>query len=99
MDSLNTSSAVINGQLVPQTRTQNYTPFAVGPVIQGVPASPPQSPPGYSGSSAQGGGVASNAGANPWSPVQSPVPWLILSFLVGFVLLRYVHWGYSTGKK
>jgi hypothetical protein len=32
---------------------------------------------------------------NPWSPTQSPVPWLIGMFLVGFILMRYVHWGYK----
>lgn len=96
MDSLNTSSAIINGQLVPQTRTQNYTPFAVGPVIQGVPASPPQSPPGYS----SGGGESTSskaaaAGQNPWNPFLSPVPWLIIMFIIGWLLMRYVHWGYD----
>lgn len=93
---LYTSSNIINGQLVPQTRSAWYNPFAVGPVIQGVPASPPQSAPGFGGTSAGGGtgGVAPNAGANPWSPVTSPVPWLIGMFLVGYLLMRYVHWGY-----
>lgn len=90
---LNTSSAIINSQLVPQTKTQWYTPFAVGPVIQGVPASPPQSPPGYS--SGDTGGSRVNA-SNPWSLTQSPVPWLIGMFLAGYILLRYVHWGYET---
>ncbi len=95
--SLNTGSAIINSQLVPQTKTQWYAPFVVGPVIQGVPASPPQSPPGYGGgSSGSAGGVAPSAGANPWNPVHSPVPWLIGMFLVGYILIRWVHWGYDT---
>lgn len=93
---LYTSSAIINGQLVPQARTSFYTPFAVGPIIQGVPASPPQSPPGYS---ASGGGETSDRGQqaaqNPWNPFLSPVPWLIAMFVVGYILLRYVHWGYE----
>jgi hypothetical protein len=91
-DSLNTSSATINSQLVPQVRTNWYNPLAVGPVLQGVPASPPQSPPGYQSGSADG--VASNAGATPFSFTQSPVPLLIIMFLAGFLLLRYVHYGY-----
>ena len=96
--SLNTSSAMINSQLVPQTKSQWYAPFVVGPVIQGVPASPPQSPPGYGGGSSGGtsGGVAPTAGQNPWSPVNSPVPWLIGMFLLGYILIRWVHWGYET---
>lgn len=91
MQGLGTSSAIINGQLVPQTRSWNFAPTAIGPVIQGVPASPPQS-------TSVGGGGTSNqaaaAAANPWSPVQSPVPWLIGMFAVGYLMLRHVHWGY-----
>jgi len=92
---LNTSSSVINGQLVPQTRSGNYFAYAVGPVVQGVPASPPQSPPGYSSGSGGKDQAAQDAGQNPWSPVKSPVPWLIAMFLLGYVLMRYVHWGYE----
>jgi hypothetical protein len=93
---LNTSSAIINSQLVPQTKTQWYTPFAVGPVIQGIPASPPQSPPGYaSQSGSQMSDTARMAAQNPWHPVHSPVPWLIGMFLVGVILFRWVHWGYD----
>lgn len=98
---LNTSSAIINSQLVPQTKAQWFYPFAVGPVIQGVPASPPQSPPGYgTGSNANYGmsdmsGKVAAAGQNPWNPFLSPVPWLIGMFIVGYLLMRYVHWGYK----
>ncbi len=98
---LNTSSAIINSQLVPQTKTMYYTPFAVGPVVQGVPASPPQSPPGYS----VGGGSSTteeslrqritDAAEHPWSLTKSPVPWLIGMFVAGFLLIRFVHWGYE----
>lgn len=90
-DSFNTSSATINSQLVPQTRSNLYYPMATGPVLQGVPASPPQSPPGYSAGSADNTSVT---GANPWSFTQSPVPLLIIMFVAGFLLLRYVHYGY-----
>lgn len=88
--SLNTSSATINSQLVPQAKTQNYFPMAVGTILQGVPASPPQSPPGYSSGSPD----ASVMGTHPWSLTQSPVPLLIIMFVAGFLLLRYVHYGY-----
>lgn len=88
---LNTSSAIINGQIVPQVRSQNYMPLAVGPIIQGVPAAPPQSSSGGGYNSSDSGAAAA---ANPWSPVQSPVPWLIGMFVVGYLLLRHVHWGY-----
>lgn len=95
MQGLGTSSAIINGQLVPQARTQWWTPVATGPVIQGVPASPMQST-GISGSSGGGvsNGAAAAAAANPWSPVASPVPWMIGMFIVGYLMLRHVHWGY-----
>ena len=92
---LYTASSIINGQLVPQTRSGMYTPYAVGPVVQGVPASPPQSPPGYSSGGSGTEAKAQAAGANPWSPVASPVPWLIGMFIVGYLLMRYVHWGYK----
>lgn len=90
---LNTSSSIINGQLVPQVRSMLYAATATGPVIQGVPASPPQS----SGAYGSAGGLPDNseaAAANPWSPVQSPVPWLIAFFIIGYLMLRHVHWGY-----
>lgn len=90
---LNTSSTIINGQLVPQARSMLYYPTAVGPNIQGVPASPPQT--SGTGGAGMGGDEAGMAAAqNPWSPVQSPVPWLIGMFVGGYLLLRYVHWGY-----
>lgn len=46
-DGLYTSSAIMNSQLVPIARNNLYYPTAVTAVIQGVPASPPMSPPGY----------------------------------------------------
>lgn len=91
-DALNTSTAIVNGQLVPQVRTQHYVPLAIGPVIQGVPASPPQSSSGTGGYNMSDN--SSDAAANPWNPVKSPVPWLIGMFIVGYILLRHVHWGY-----
>lgn len=93
---LGTSSAIINGQLVPQARSFLMYPTAVGPNVQGVPASPPQSSGAYgSGGGGMGGDdQGSKAAANPWSPVDSPVPWMLGMFITGYVLLRYVHWGY-----
>lgn len=93
MNGLGTSSAIVNGQLVPQIRSFLYNPLAVGPVIQGVPAAPPQTS-GAGGAGMGGDEAGMAAAANPWSPTQSPVPWLIGMFIVGFLLLRYVHWGY-----
>jgi len=91
MATLGTSSSIINGQLVPQIRSALFFPTTTGPIIQGVPASPPQSAGG--GSSGMSSSAAA-AGANPWSPVQSSVPWLIGMFIVGYLMLRHVHWGY-----
>lgn len=93
MQGLGTSSAIINGQLVPQARSQFWMPLATGPVIQGVPASPPQST-GIGGAGPSMSDSSAAAAANPWSPVQSPVPWMIGMFIVGYLMLRYVHWGY-----
>ena len=92
---LGTSSSIINGQLVPQVRSSLFMPVATGPIIQGVPASPVQST-GITGSSGTGvsNSAAAAAGANPWSPVHSPVPWMIGMFVVGYIMLRHVHWGY-----
>lgn len=91
------SSAVVNGSLVPGVRVGNYFPrplSASGPGGSGVPAYPPQSSAPSSGTS---GGSASAAAAqaagNPWSPVTSPVPWLIAFFVVGGLMLRFVHHG------
>lgn len=88
---LGTSSSIINGQLVPQVRSMLYMPTSVGPVIQGVPASPPQSTSGGGGSMSDNSAAAA---ASPWSPVKSPVPWMIGMFIVGYLMLRHVHWGY-----
>jgi hypothetical protein len=93
---LYTSSAIVNGQLVPATRSNNYYPFAIGPIIQGVPAGPPQSQgTGYSGSyvNAQNAN-ADVAAANPFSLTLSPVPMMIIMFVVGFAMLRYIHYRY-----
>lgn len=91
---LGTSSSIINGQLVPQTRSFLYTPTAIGPIIQGVPSTPVQTNgiSGSYGSSMSYGSAA--AAANPWSPVHSAVPWLIIMFIVGYLMLRHIHWGY-----
>ncbi len=92
--SLYTSSSVVNGQLVPTVRTNNYFASAVGPVIQGMPATPAQS----AGTSSGGGGgpsqVASAAAADPMNLTKSPVPMLIIMFVAGYLMLRYIHYPY-----
>lgn len=101
------SSAVVNGQLVPWYRQGNIFPrpiSAAGPGGTGVPAFPPQtSGPGVGSSKVGGGSLAASVATaggsasgstNPWDPAHSPVPWLIGFFVVGFLLLRYVHHGY-----
>lgn len=95
---LYTSSAIVNGQLVPATRTNNYYPTAVGPIIQGVPAGPQQSAGnGYTGAGGGpiiGNGNAEEAAAAPFDFVKSPVPIMIIMFVVGFLMLRFVHYPY-----
>lgn len=97
------SSSEVNGQLVPRVRVQNYFPrplSAVGPGGSGVPAFPPQTTSGFSsvaspaGTNSASAASVKAAGSNPWSPVHSPVPWLIGFFIVGVLLLRFVHHGY-----
>jgi hypothetical protein len=33
--------------------------------------------------------------ANPLSLTKSPVPMMIIMFVVGYALMRWVHWGYG----
>lgn len=92
--SLYTSSSIVNGQLVPSVRSNNYFATAVGPVTQGLPATPKQS-------SGQGGGpgtvnsqITQDAAANPMDFIKSPVPMLIVMFVGGYLMLRYIHYPY-----
>jgi hypothetical protein len=70
-----------------------------------VPLAVLSAPPTYSqlggGSSTAAGlggysPVASNAGANPWSPKHSPLPMVIVGFIVG---LWGLHWLYYKDKR
>lgn len=104
------SSAVNNGQLVPWYRSGNYFPRPLrangpGGISGGAsanPAYPPQTAgPGYAGrtggagSSASGASqAATDAASSPFSPMKSPVPWLIAFLVLSFLLMRYVHHGY-----
>jgi hypothetical protein len=94
--SLYTSSSVVNGQLVPSVRTNNYFSNAVGPVTQGLPATPAQSAGSGGGGPSSGGTsqVAAAAAANPMDLTKSPVPMLIIMFVAGYLMLRYIHYPY-----
>lgn len=94
-DPLGTGSYIVNGQLVGLPRPQLYMPMAVGPIIQGVPASPPQTGTGGGPSGYGASDMSAKAAGNPWSPVDSPVPWIIGFIIVGYLMMRYVHWGYK----
>lgn len=83
-------TGLINNQIVPIYMGQGFTPGnAVGPTYQGNGASPATIPTGVGG-----GGVANGAmqaSSMPFSVTKSPVPLLLGMFVVGYLLLRYVH--------
>ena len=100
------ASAVNNGQLIPWYRPGNYYPRplrANGPggissAGSANPAFPPQSAgPGFPGANGSGGSgaiMAQQAGAAPFSPVKSPVVWIVAFLIVSFLLMRFIHHGY-----
>lgn len=80
----------VNNQIIPVFMGTGFTPGnAVGPTYQGNGASPATIPTGVGG-----GGVAADsmqASSQPFSLTRSPVPLLLGMFVVGYLLLRYVH--------
>jgi len=91
--SLYTSSSIVNGQLVPSVRSNNYFATAVGPVTQGLPSTPKQSA-GSSGGSVASNQISDAAAQNPMDFIKSPVPMLIIMFVAGYLMLRYIHYPY-----
>lgn len=99
-DDVYSSSAIIQGQIVPQTRRGYYEETTYfNTVSPGIP--PGQSRAAYgmdgdlSGNTPEHQQRVANAAANPWSPVHSPIPWLIGFFIVGILLITQVHWRYD----
>lgn len=104
---LGADSVVVNGQLLTQPQGYMYSPPNFGPQTLGVPNISPAYPPfqgqamtNTPGSESVGGyGTAGNnsvmtatAGANPWSPKVSPLPWAIAALVIGLAGLHFFHW-------
>jgi hypothetical protein len=95
-------SQAINGQLVPElTNTQIFPSQAYVPYMQGRGAATPTLPPPvswFSGGSnpytsgLEVGSTSSQAAAEPFNPVVSPVWWALGFLIVGILGLRFVHW-------
>lgn len=95
-------SRIVNGQLVGMRDSMPYNPITFGPYLQGGISPTPSAPPGAYGlgamPSSAGAGMATNASVthaavqSPWSPVQSPLPWVVGALILGLLGLRYVHW-------
>jgi hypothetical protein len=86
----NNGTAGVNSQLLPFPMHNSFFPqLAQGPMFSGNGQPPPTIPINYMGMNANytGGGVS-----DPWSPTMSPLPITIGALIVGFLLLRFVHW-------
>ncbi len=95
-------SAAVNGQLVGFQTSGAYAPVNYGTGLRAVPAvSPVNIPPSasYPSVSAQSaGGTSAGAlsnrgtGTSALNLSESPAIWAVIFLVVGFVLLRHVHW-------
>src|SRR5437868_2360488 len=86
-------SMVTNGQIVSVPMLGQFFPnLAQAPIYKGSGQPPPTIPINYMNN--LGNSVTSGsdiAAANPWSLTQSPLPILIVAMVIGYFLLRYVH--------
>jgi hypothetical protein len=95
-------SQPINGQLVPEyTSTAMFPSPAYVPYYAGKGAATPTLPPPvqFHGNGSDPwtsgldmSGAVSQAAADPFNPVKSPVIWAIVFLVVGILGLRHVHW-------
>lgn len=91
-------SASVNGQLVGFQTASAYAPVNYGTGLRAVPAvSPVNIPPSASypsvpALSAAAGNPRQGAGTNALNLKESPALWAVLFLVVGFLLLRHVHW-------
>jgi len=67
--------------------------MAAAPFYKGSGQPPPTVPISYMGSGSGADAQSQVAGENPWSFSQSPLLIAVLAVIVGFVGLRYIHWG------
>lgn len=95
-------SQPVNGQLVPElTPTQIFPSPAYVPYMQGRGAATPTLPPPVSwfsgGNNPYTTGIdmsdaSTQAAAEPFNPVKSPVWWALGFLVIGILGLRWVHW-------
>lgn len=86
----NNGTAGVNSQLLPFPMHGSFFPnLAQAPMFAGNGQPPPTIPINYMGMRAASHG---SSVSDPWSPTQSPLPITIGALLLGFLLLRFVHW-------
>lgn len=91
-------SAAVNGQLVGFQTASAYRPTNYGTGLQAVPAvtpvniPPSASYPTVASPSATGLGTGRGAGTSALNLRDSPALWTVIFLVVGFLILRHVHW-------
>lgn len=92
-------SAAVNGQLVGFQTSSAYRPVNYGTGLQAVPAVTPVNIPPSASYPATGTAAAAGAPASGRGPgtsalnlKESPALWTVIFLVVGFIILRHVHW-------
>lgn len=98
---LSHGSAQVNGQLVGFQTAGAYRPLNYGSGLSAVPAASPLTiPPSASSLPQVAGGIQSGQASGGTAPAstsalnlaQSPAIWAVIFLVLGFVILRHVHW-------
>lgn len=94
-------SAPINGQLIGMMENDAWEPSVIGPVLQQGTSPAPSAPPvalgqlqgmPTSGGASAADALTAQAANSPWDPRVSPLLFVILALVIGYLGLRYVHW-------
>lgn len=96
---LSHGSAQVNGQLVGFQTAGAYRPLNYGTGLSAVPAASPLTiPPSASSAPQIAGGIGSASSGRSTTTTsalnlaQSPAIWAVIFLVLGFVILRHVHW-------